>query len=456
MKKIYSLVAGLLLTTIAVAQAPQKMSYQAVIRTSSNTLVTSAPVGMKVSILQGSATGAVVFIETHAPTTNANGLVSLEIGGGTAVTGTLGGIDWASGPYFVKTETDPTGGTSYTVTGTSQLMSVPYSLFSANGTPGPAGPQGPQGVQGVQGVQGLQGAQGVQGLIGLTGPAGAQGVQGIPGADGAQGIQGLTGIQGPEGNGFSNGTVTNQMMYWNGSAWITLNPGSNGQVLGFCGGALTWLTLAGVCSSALYPVGSVFCTSGPTAIVDVTNPATGKTWMDRNLGASQVAISSTDALAYGDLYQWGRRSDGHQCRTSPTTATLSSIDQPAHGNFILSSVSPPDWRSPKNDNLWQGVNGLNNPCPSGYRLPTESEINLERASWSTNDFIGAFNSPLKLSMGGDRYASNGVLSIVGQIGIYSTSTIASAQARYLYFFSGAAYMNSYHRGHGLTIRCIKD
>jgi len=85
---------------------------------------------------------------------------------------------------------------------------------------------------------------------------------------------------------------------------------------------------------ALYPVGSVFCASGPTAIVDVTNPTTGKIWMDRNLGATQVATSSTDAASYGDLYQWGRRSDGHQCRTSATTATLSSTDTPAHGNFI--------------------------------------------------------------------------------------------------------------------------
>ena len=205
-----------------------------------------------------------------------------------------------------------------------------------------------------------------------------------------------------------------------------------------------------------YPAGTVHCNGTPTAVIIVTNPTTGKQWMDRNLGASQVATSSTDAAAYGDLYQWGRRADGHQCRTSPTTATLSNTDQPGNGNFILSNLNPPDWRSPKNDNLWQGVNGINNPCPIGFRLPTESEIDSERASWSTNDFIGAFNSPLKLSMGGDRYASNGGLSIVGQIGIYSTSTIASAQSRYLYFFSGAAYMNSYHRGHGLSLRCIKN
>jgi hypothetical protein len=139
------------------------------------------------------------------------------------------------------------------------------------------------------------------------------------------------------------------------------------------GGQACSFTLTVVSLIIQYPAGSVFCASGPTAIVDVTNPTTGKTWMDRNLGASQVATSSTDAASYGDLYQWGRRADGHQCRTSPTTATLSSVDQPAHGNFILAPNAPNDWRSPQNNNLWQGVTGVNNPCPSGYRVPTQTE-----------------------------------------------------------------------------------
>ena len=135
MKKIYSLVVGLLLTASVWAQAPQKMSYQAVIRNSSNALITSTPVGMQISILQGSSTGTAVYVETQTPSTNANGLVSLEIGTGTIVTGTFAGINWAAGPYFIKTETDPTGGTSYTIVGTSQLMSVPYALFAEKAGP---------------------------------------------------------------------------------------------------------------------------------------------------------------------------------------------------------------------------------------------------------------------------------------------------------------------------------
>ena len=187
MKKIYSLVAGLLLTASVWAQAPQKMSYQAVIRNSSNALVTSTPVGMQISILQGSSTGTAVYVETQTVSTNANGLVSLEIGTGTVITGTFSAINWATGPYFIKTETDPTGGTAYTIAGTNELISVPYALFSANGTPGPVGPTGAAGTNGTNGTNGLDGA------VGATGAAGTNGTNGLVGATGATGPTGAAG-----------------------------------------------------------------------------------------------------------------------------------------------------------------------------------------------------------------------------------------------------------------------
>lgn len=130
MKKIIAICAALLMTASVFAQSPEKMSYQVVVRDGNNALVTSTAVGMQISILQGSANGTAVYVETQTPTSNANGLVSLEIGAGTVVSGDFTTIDWTAGPYFIKTETDPTGGTTYTIAGTFQLLSVPYALHA--------------------------------------------------------------------------------------------------------------------------------------------------------------------------------------------------------------------------------------------------------------------------------------------------------------------------------------
>tara|TARA_B100000809_G_scaffold266457_1_gene329267 strand:- start:2153 stop:2953 length:801 start_codon:yes stop_codon:yes gene_type:complete len=130
MKKLYTLLTAVTLTASAFAQAPEKMSYQAVIRDAGNALVTSQALGIQISILQGGATGTAVYVETQTSTTNTNGLVSLEIGVGTVVSGNFTTINWGNDTYFIKTETDLTGGTSYNVTGISQLMSVPYALYA--------------------------------------------------------------------------------------------------------------------------------------------------------------------------------------------------------------------------------------------------------------------------------------------------------------------------------------
>lgn len=126
MKTIFTIISAVILTATVWAQIPQKMSYQAVIRNSSNQPLTNQIVGMKISILQGSISGASVYNEIQTPSTNANGLVTIEIGNGAG----FNAINWANGPYFIKTETDPTGGTNYTITGTSQLLSVPYALYA--------------------------------------------------------------------------------------------------------------------------------------------------------------------------------------------------------------------------------------------------------------------------------------------------------------------------------------
>lgn len=131
MKNIKLFIALLLTGFTALAQAPQKFNYQAVVRNGSNALVANTAIGMRISILQGSASGSAVYVETQTPTTNLNGLATVSIGSGAIVSGSMVAIDWSAGPYFIKTETDPTGGTTYTITGTSQMVSSPYALYAA-------------------------------------------------------------------------------------------------------------------------------------------------------------------------------------------------------------------------------------------------------------------------------------------------------------------------------------
>jgi len=210
---------------IANAQAPQKFSYQAAIRNNSNTPIANTAVSVKISLLKDSATGAVVYSETHAATTNANGIVTLQIGGGNKLSGNFSAINWGSSNYYVKTETDPTGKSNYVNSGTAQLLSVPYALYAgASGTAGTPGKDGVSvtntkvlgdslfitlsngltlnagNVRGVKGIQGVQGLTGATGAKGDSGARGLQGIQGFTGATGAQGIQGLTGSTGAKGD----------------------------------------------------------------------------------------------------------------------------------------------------------------------------------------------------------------------------------------------------------------
>jgi hypothetical protein len=138
MKKILLSLGIMLGLFLGHAQAPEKMSYQAIMRNGSGQLLINQSIAVKVSVLQGSPAGTLVYSERLTGNTNANGLISMEIGTGTVLSGTFSTIDWPTGNYYLKTETDPAGGTNYTIAGTSQLLSVPYAMYakSAGGTGG--------------------------------------------------------------------------------------------------------------------------------------------------------------------------------------------------------------------------------------------------------------------------------------------------------------------------------
>ncbi len=233
-----------------------------------------------------------------------------------------------------------------------------------------------------------------------------------------------------------------------GSGWATFNLNIGGKTCSFSRDVLASATSS-------FPDGTFFCGGVQTAIVPVASPATGKTWMDRNLGASKVATSSSDTGSFGDLYQWGRRADGHQCRNSSITNSLSSSSTPSNTSFISAPNTPFDWRSPQISTLWQGVSGTNNPCPSGYRLPTTSELNAEVQVWVNKNSVGAISSVLKLPTANLRSHSSGVIN-TNPIGVYWSSTINGTDSEVLRFDSSEADFYKGYRAYGFSVRCIKN
>ena len=686
---IMLMVVSVFLPRQASAQAPEKISYQAVIRDANDNLITDTEIGMQISILQGTTDGAAVYVETQTPTTNANGLVSIEIGTGTT-TDDFSTIDWANGPYFIKTETDPTGGTTYTIIGVSQLLSVPYALHAKTAentvesdpvfgesvasaititdttnwnnkqdqlTAGTGISISDFVINATNGTSSIA-MYTTSEIIALSPSAGdavyntTENLYQI--YDGSKWVslpancwpQPTTANAGSNQN-FTDGTVsttlaantpeaehgtgqwslvsgtggsfadasnpntsftgeecTNYWLRWtittscgssedemqiifnqtptvadagddqtftDGTTTVTLAANSpdaehgTGEwtIVSGTGGSfndatsptttftgqectsyeLKW-TIATPCNSSSDNVNITFnqtptvadagadqtFTDGTTTVTlaanspdaghgtgewtivsgtggsftdatsptttftgtpgnrytlrwtisacsnstddiviryvapdDVVNPTTGVIWMDKNLGASQVATASDDPDSYGDLYQWGRAADGHESRTSENydgdaNGKPSTYDESGawNGKFILAINSPEDWLDPQNDNLWQGVSGTNNPCPSGYRLPTEAEWEAERASWSNNDAAGAFASPLKLPVAGRRSRIDGSLAGVGSVGRYWSSTVDGTQSLLLQFNISDAYMNDFYRVYGLSVRCLKD
>jgi hypothetical protein len=186
-----------------------------------------------------------------------------------------------------------------------------------------------------------------------------------------------------------------------------------------------------------------------TTVVDITGPS-GRVWMDRNLGATQAALSSTDELSYGDYYQWGRAKDGHESSTSNTRSTMATSATPGHGDFIVT----PSWTDfAGEDNLWQS--GLNDPCPTGYRIPTEVELQNEFDQFSSTYVDDAFLE-LKLPLAGNRSYSNGNFSNVGSWGYYWSSTVSSTKANGMNFTDNSAFIKNIPRAFGFSVRCIKD
>jgi hypothetical protein len=310
---------------------------------------------------------------------------------------------------------------------------------------GPQGPPGPQGEKGDKGDEGPQGPQGPQGEKGEQGPAGSFPLRLTTTERDA--------ITSPTAGLTIYNTTVNCLQWWNGTVWYD-GCGNNF----VCGTSTVTFTYNG--SNVTYG----------TVERDYGGTIGKKCWLDRNLGATAVtstarsayaddaAYEAAESASFGDLFQWGRGADGHQSRTSLIHNTsLASTAAPNAGNdwdglFITTSPSPYDWLNTQDANLWQIGSLINNPCPSGYRVPTEEELEAERVSWSSNNADGAFASPLKLPTAGVRFYIDG--SLIADIGSYWSSTVRNASSRGL-SVSSASMANS-DRAFGFSVRCLKD
>ena len=282
MKKII-LSLGLAMAFItANAQAPAKFNYQGIARNASGQPLATQAIAMRISILDGSATGAVLYQERQAVVTNAYGLFNLSVGSGTVITGSMATINWGAGNKFIKVELDPAGGTAYTDLGSTQLLSVPYAMYAASGTPGPQGPAGATGPAGNAGATGPQGPAGPTGATGPQGPAGpgttytaGTGINITGTTIAAQNTTALWNANQLQGFGVATtAPATGQALVYNGTSWApgTVSgsgssfTGTNGYLAKFTG------TNTGGNSAMFESAGKIgIGTTAPIARIDIRN-----------------------------------------------------------------------------------------------------------------------------------------------------------------------------------------
>jgi uncharacterized protein (TIGR02145 family) len=503
MKKTSLLILGLILSAITFAQGPNKMSFQTVLRNSQGKLVLNKSIGVRLSILQSTSTGTAVYVETHTKSSNANGLLTLEVGSGSVATGTFSTIDWSQGPYFLQTEMDVNGGANYTISGVTEFVSVPYAKMAEN-------------------------------------------------ANNAKISDAVKTV--------ANGANVGDMNYWNGATWVPLNAGSEGQTLTFCGGKPTW-TIGGVCPGTITALncssatnnGTLTATtvaSGVTSIISFTGgnggahngqvvtsegiagltatlqastfangngnltytitgtPATsGTASFALNIGGKTCTVTRTVAIApqnptssygsnitdvegnsYKTVFIGTQQWMGENLKTSKYSdgTTIPNITD----NTLWSSNTTGAWAYYNNDATnnskygklynWYAVsktsNGNKNVCPTGWHVPSDAE-------WTVlTDYLGganvaggkmkeigtinwvspntdATNASLFTGLPGGYRLYDGYCFIIGQEGYWWSSTVRItniAWKRNLSGSCGCVSRSSSSKESGFSVRCLRD
>ena len=424
---------NLLIITSIMAQSPQKMSYQSIVRDVANELITNSTVGVQISILQGSISGSAVYVETQSPTTNINGLVSIEIGNGSVISGNFSTIDWSNGPYFIETSTDPTGGSNYTITGTSQLLSVPYALYAETaGNAEATGPTGPAGQDGIDGATGATGPTGPSGNDGANGNDGATGPTGPSGNDGTNGNDGATGPTGPSGNDGTNGN--------NGATGPTGYDGATG------------------------PTGPIGPTGNDAAQLPIVLD------IDRNI-YSTVMIGTQEWMVQN--LKTTRYQNGDVIPNITDNTAWVNLTTDAYCVFDNNGSNDPVYGKLYN---WYAVADARNVCPTGWHVPTDVEWTvltnylggtsvaggkMKEAGfvhWVSFNPGGTNESCFSGLPGGIRF-DDGIFYETGTIGTWWSSTeddTSDAWVRFQEYFSNAVLRYSHSKIDGSSVRCLKD
>ncbi len=308
------------------AQAPEKMNYQGVARDNSGNALANQAVGLRITLHSGSPSGTTVYSETHSVTTNTFGLFAVEIGGGSLIIGSIAAINWGNNSYYVQTEMDATGGSSYQNMGTAQLLSVPYALYAKTaGTGGATGATGSTGLTGNNGATGATGPSGANGNNGTTGSTGLTGNNGATGATGSTGVIGTTGATGPTGIG----TGSLDMAY-------DYSGGGLGRIITADAGAVKIDGTDGLLVTGMYGSGATTEISGggtrmffnPGKAAFRAGYVSGSQWDDATIGGYSFA-SGYNTQASGDF----STAMGFSTTASGIRSTAMGESSAASGNF---------------------------------------------------------------------------------------------------------------------------
>lgn len=430
-------------------QIPEGFSHQAVIRNYQGEILANTDIAIRVSIIQGTTESPAIYVETHTPQSNESGLITYTIGYGNSVEGEFININWSEGFYYLKTEIDIEGGTEYTLSGITQIFSVPYALYAKTAEMlhdgldeiDPVFSESPAAFISEDDLNKWQEAfswgdhseeeylveetQILADVLALDNDTDEAQIKNVTDPSDSQDAVTMVSVENIIDSLLARIVALEEVVYANEEF--------------VCGASITF-------------------TYKSEEVTYGTILHGGLCWMDRNLGASEVPTDITDSYGWGDYFQWGRLDDGHQNKRSDTTPGPVSQDVPGHDNFLTLDSEPYDWRSPKNDNLWQGAGGINNPCPEGWRLPTEAEFIDEIESWSSPTTEGAFASVLRWPAAGMRHIT-GFLAQLGTHGYIWTSTVGEVEiprSAYLFISSGASHISIRGRGDGLSVRCVMD